>query len=47
VGHWYILFRQPIALRRSFKMEMTFKMADNTRDTKLNEKDVSVASNDM
>ena len=36
-----------MALRRSLQMETTLQMADNTRDTKLNEKDVSVASSDI
>jgi len=40
VGIWYILFRQPTALRHSFKMGRTFQKADNTPDTQLTEKDV-------
>jgi len=36
-----------MALRRSFQMETTLQMADNTRDKKLTEKDASVASSDM
>jgi len=44
VGYWHILFTWPIALRHSLQTEMSFQTANNTRDTQLTDKDVSVAS---